>query len=120
MKTKVRKSRLHGRGVFATKKIRKGETVEVCPIILMPKNQEKSLHRTELKNYYFQWDSGRPAIALGNGSLYNHSYFPNAVYNCKMDDSLIITALETIKAGQEITVNYNGNPYCTNKVWFDE
>jgi SET domain-containing protein len=119
MKTKVQNSRLHGRGVFATKKIRKGETIEVCPAIVVPKKKINHIKNTPLADYYFIWDNGDPAIVLGNGSLYNHSYCPNAKYGKYENNTITFTAIETINVGEEITVNYNGEPYCQNKVWFD-
>jgi SET domain-containing protein len=53
------------------------------------------------------------------GSLYNHSYTPNAVY-AKQYDQLIITytALRDIAAGEEILINYNGRPDDLDPLWF--
>ncbi|HNE48113.1 MAG TPA: SET domain-containing protein-lysine N-methyltransferase, partial [Saprospiraceae bacterium] len=61
------------------------------------------------------------AIALGYGSLYNHSYNPNARYEVDFDEEVIrFYTLSTIKAGGEITVNYNGDWQDQNPVWFDK
>ena len=52
------------------------------------------------------------AIALGFGSIYNHSYEPNATYKKKSESKVIdFVAIKGIKKDEEITVNYNyGNP----------
>ena len=53
---------------------------------------------------------GTVALALGYGSLYNHSYRPNARYDDIGQLTKIFTALRDIPPGEEITVNYNGDP----------
>ena len=58
-------------------------------------------------------------LALGFGSLYNHSYRPNARYDDVGPQAKSFTALRDIAPGEEITVNYNGEPGRRKKVWFD-
>ena len=64
-------------------------------------------------------DKKSVAIALGYGSLYNHSYSANATYEKHFDDKLItFKAIADIRRGEEITVNYNyGNPDDKSKLW---
>ena len=50
------------------------------------------------------------ALALGHGSLYNHSFRPNARYDDVGPQTKEFTAMRDIAPGQEITVNYNGEP----------
>lgn len=119
MKIEVRNSKIHGRGVFATKKIRKGELIEVCPVLVVPKEQVPLMNKTVVKDYHFIWDGRKTAIALGYGSIYNHSYDPNARYCDYGDTHFKFRAWRTIHPGEEITVNYNGDPTCRRKVWFD-
>jgi SET domain-containing protein len=108
-----------GRGLFATVPIKKGEIIEQAPIIML-KGEAKALKSSELYNYYFiTEDKESAAIALGFGSLYNHSYSPNATYE-KHFHELIITfrAIKDIAADEEITVNYNyGNPDDKKQLW---
>lgn len=101
-----------GKGVFAKANIVANEVIEVCPIIEVPltdssNHDEKGL----LTNYFFYFGEGL-ALALGFGSLYNHSYEPNATYIKQLDSKTIeFRAIRKIKIGEEITVNYNlGNP----------
>ncbi len=101
-----------GRGIFAAMKIKKGETIEVCPVILL-KDEEPNLRKSELYHYYFVWGN-RPdaAVALGFGSVYNHSDAPNATYKKHIKDKTVeFVALEDIDKNEEITINYNhGDP----------
>lgn len=66
--------------------------------------------------YVFGWGSDSTALALGYGSLYNHSYEPNAE-TLETPDELVITALRTIDEGDEIFINYMGT--AQDGVWFD-
>ena len=110
-----------GRGVFAAKAIKSGGIIETCPVIDLPDKDRQQLKDSELYNYYFLWgkEQNHAAIALGFGSLYNHSYDPNATYVKRIDEGLIdFIALKPIKKDEEITVNYNfGNPNDQSPLW---
>ena len=110
-----------GRGVFAATHIEKGEIIEHCPIIEIQENEAPLLKQSELVNYYFIWgdDKKKVAICLGFGSLYNHSYEPNATYRKLYDEQFIdFVALKKIGRGEEITINYNyGNPDDKSPLW---
>src|SRR4051794_17429842 len=71
----VRRVRGMGRGVFAGRRFRRGEVIEVCPVIFIPRRQERKCRGELLEKYIFHWPDGRhgAAIALGYGSIYNHS-----------------------------------------------
>lgn len=112
-------SPLGGRGMFCAEDITANSVIEICPVVVVPANQMKQLKQTELYNYYFDWIDKAGAIALGYGSLYNHSYTPNAEYEADFEfQTLTIYALEDIPAGSEILFNYNGDPTDKTKVWF--
>ena len=84
--------------------------------------QRSLLDTTVLYNYYFSWgaEANEAALALGFGSLYNHSYSPNAHYVKDLDRRKIdFVAIRNISAGDEITVNYNGDPESLKPLWFD-
>lgn len=110
-----------GRGVFATHEIKKGEVIEVCPVLVMPRHEYKTIKATSLRNYYFMWGTVTCAICFGYGSLYNHSYDANATY-VKNIKQMTITfiALKTIAVGEEITVNYNYGQPSQKKLWISE
>ncbi|MBN1380913.1 MAG: SET domain-containing protein-lysine N-methyltransferase [Deltaproteobacteria bacterium] len=110
-----------GRGVFALRNFRYGEILERSPVIVLSAEHWKICEKTDLHNYAFGWgvSQDQAAIALGVGSLFNHSFDPNAFYRkCLKDEIIEFIALKAIQAGEEITVNYNGSPYGKMPVWF--
>ena len=116
----VKRIKGKGRGVFARRPIRKGEVIETVPMIVMPAEEfENGLAGTVMASYCFAWGKKTVALALGYGSLYHHSYRPNARYDDVGPQTKSFTALRDIPPGEEITVNYNGSPKSRSKVWFD-
>lgn len=103
-----------GRGVFATAPIAAGECIEQCPVIALENPRDRArLRKTGLVNYYFLWGPkrNRAALCLGWGSIYNHSFTPNAQFKKCIDDRRMdFIALRDIAPGEEIFVNYNGDP----------
>ena len=107
----VRRIAGKGRGVFARRAIRAGEEIERVPVIVLPEAIiDEGPADSRLPDYVFTWGRGTLALALGYGSIYNHSYRPNARYDDDGDRTKIFTAIRPIAAGEEITVNYNGDP----------
>lgn len=107
-----------GRGVFAQQLIRQGEIFERAPVIVLPAREWDQLERTVLFNYCYGWGEDF-ALALGVGSLYNHSYQPNAVYTRNFDEQIMeYVALRDINPDEEITINYNCDPHDLDPVWF--
>jgi SET domain-containing protein len=107
-----------GRGVFAQTRLLAGTLIERAPVIVVPAGQWEYMDKTVLFDYYFAWGE-HSAIALGYGSLYNHSYAPNAGYVKKLQEQVIeFFALRDIEAGEEILVNYNGDPADDSPLWF--
>ena len=115
-------SPLGGRGVFTGKHIPNISLIELCPVIVVPEKDVPLIHESHLHDYYFLWgeDEEQCAIALGFGSLYNHSYDPNAEYIIDLEQQTIdFVSIREIQAGEEILVNYNGDPEDQSAVWFD-
>ena len=110
----IQKSAIHGYGGFATRIFSKGETIEECPIIKIPKKLAVSLGL-----YYFNWpaedgdkDSLDYVMPLGMGAVYNHSLTANAGYSYDIQNQLLIfKALKDIDYLEEIFINYG-------KEWF--
>ena len=119
----VAPSELHGQGVFAARNIEAGEIIEICPILLFPRAELDAIRKTMLDDYYFDWgDEGDwYAVCLGYGSLYNHSYTPNAEYGMDFEANTIdFYCIKNIEAGAEILINYNGEADNQTKVWFED
>jgi len=112
-----------GRGVYARGNIKKDEIIENCPIIEVSKHDTSNLKESILVTYFFYFGKNkeRLAVALGFGSIYNHSYKPNAKYKIKHKElSIDFIALSDIKKNEEITFNYKqGNPKNKRPLWFD-
>lgn len=116
----VKDTQKYGRGIFAIRNIQKGEFIEEAPVIVIPiKEWKVMMKKNILSNYVFRWDADK-AIALGFGSLYNHSFTPNARYHTNIENqSIDFYAWEDIQENEEITVNYNGDPMDQSSLWFD-
>ncbi|MBK5291850.1 MAG: SET domain-containing protein-lysine N-methyltransferase [Acidobacteriia bacterium] len=111
-----------GRGIFARRMIRAGETIEEAPVLVFPGSQLEWIDKTIFGDYYFHWgyDEEDGALLLGLCSLCNHSYSPNARFYRKFDAGTIqFTALRDIEFGEEITVNYNEEPDDWKPMWFE-
>jgi SET domain-containing protein len=115
-KVEVRRVRGKGRGVFARRPIETGEVIETCPVLVLPADSVEDVP-AGIGGHVFEW--GRGKLALGYGSLYNHSYRPNARYVDLAGRTKVFTALRDIAAGEEITVNYNGEPGDETPVGFE-
>lgn len=104
MTLEIRNSKNRGRGVFTTKEIQKGIILHKAPVIIEHQNDIGKLNK-----YCFGWTTDKVAIALGFGSLFNHSERPNAFFktvnNTKFPEIHFI-AKKKIKAGQEIFIDY--------------
>jgi len=115
-------SDIDDRGVFSSEAIPKGSIIEICPVIVIPKEETVHIKKTALYNYYFDWkeEDESLAISLGYGSLFNHAYHPNAEYIPDYEAlALRFYAIKDIEVGEEITINYNGDPNDQEIVWFD-
>src|SRR5208337_3673198 len=106
-----------GRGVFARRLIHDGEVIE--RVLVLPVGETRTASGpTRMSGYCFEWGRGTVAVALGYGSLYNHSYQPNARYDDESGQTKVFRAIRDIAPGEEIVVNYNGEPGDKTPVWF--
>lgn len=113
----IRKTVDKGWGVFATQRISKGALIECCPMIVFKLTLLDS--KSGMRDYLWEWGE-RVAIATGYGSLYNHSYYPNAHHAKHLDlKEIHFIAIRDIAPGEEITINYGGYPTCKDTMWFE-
>jgi SET domain-containing protein len=116
-------SKIQGRGVFSLVDIKKGETVERCPLIQMEYRSKYQLDPTIFGYTYARYQEDETSqqhgflmyIATGYGMLYNHQDEPNSLWRFNYPELLgDIVAIKDIKSGEEIFINY-GNCYFNNK-----
>jgi uncharacterized protein len=120
-KIEVSPSPGRGRGVFAIQPIACDELIESCPVILFEPKYRAVLEATPLYNYLYCWshDSNEVVIALGYGSLYNHSDKPNASYHTNLGRNIIdFIATTVIAVGEEITISYLNPSDSPRDLWF--
>ncbi|MBC5763666.1 SET domain-containing protein [Ramlibacter albus] len=108
----VRKSGVHGKGVFALTEIAKGEEIieYVGELISWEEAQDRHPHDPSDPNhtFYFSLDDGNviDAAVGGNAARWiNHSCQPN----CEADEvegRVFIKALRKIKPGEELNYDY--------------
>jgi SET domain-containing protein len=107
-----------GRGVFAKRAYRAAELIEKAPVIPLEAKHWPAIRRTVLADHVFEWGRTRMALALGQGSLYNHSEHPNAHGEPRLRDGVIeFRAARPIEKGEEITIDYRGDE-TERSVWF--
>jgi SET domain-containing protein len=100
-----------GRGVFAAKKFRKGDVIEIAPVLDLghSTNEYDLLDFTNIISYVFQTDDDdgktHSVVGLGYASLYNHSREPNADWRITTN-VFVIKAVQTIDVGDEIYIDY--------------
>ncbi len=111
-----------GRGVYTSVDIPRDTVIEVSPVIVMTRAERKLLDQTLLHDYIFEWgpDKKDCCMALGYVPLYNHSYRSNCEYEMDFGgETISVRAIRFIKAGEEVTINYNGDWNNETRVWFD-
>jgi hypothetical protein len=119
-----------GRGVFALRRYKAGETVEVCEveIIRMPYAELSE----DLKHRVFDWGYlakgageriyGVHALARGNGGIYNDNNPSNMRYEVVPGSDLLrFIAVRDIEIDEELTINYSaigGGHTSDGDTWF--
>jgi len=111
-----------GRGVFTNEPIAAETIIELSPVIVMPMRDRAHLDKTLLHDYIFEWGTQKESccMALGFIPIYNHSYQSNCEYFMDYEEEVVfIKTVRPIAAGEELTINYNGDWNDEKKVWFE-
>ncbi|KZT53134.1 cytidine deaminase-like protein [Calocera cornea HHB12733] len=110
-----------GRGVYATSPLARGTLIEVSPVLLFtPQEWEEHGRHTVLDHYTFIWRiPGQPkpsmALALGLGSMFNHSSRPNVSFNRNIAAQTIeYTTTRDIAPEEELCISYGDSA----RLWF--
>ena len=108
-----------GKGVFAAGEVKKGEIIEIAPILILEFSDFIDTKWNLLFEYYF-WMDDYVVLALGFGSLYNHSKNPNCKYKIdKENKTITFTAAKDIKKDSEILFNYSKSSSKKAPLWFE-
>ena len=97
--------------------------VECSPVIVMSAEERVHLDKTLLHDYIFEWqpeERNECCVALGYLSLYNHSFASNCEYFMDYEtQTMSIRTVREIAAGEELTINYNGDWNDESPLWFE-
>lgn len=110
-----------GRGVYTRQDISRGSVVERSAVLVLSAAERQWIEGTELYNYIFEWGpySKECCVAWGFISMYNHSYKANCEYEMHYGRQWMqVRTVRAIAAGEELTINYNGDWDNESKVWF--
>merc|ERR1711865_464310 len=100
-----------GRGVVAARDIQSGELVEMAHCITIPATQTIDIQSTVLRDYVFAAPNGGCLLALGVGSLFNHSDTPNLeIWMDPSQAQIQFMATGDLKEGTELTIRYTHLP----------
>ncbi|HEY9176040.1 MAG TPA: SET domain-containing protein [Flavipsychrobacter sp.] len=112
-----------GNGVFTQNDLPAGTVVEISPVIVMSAEERKLLDQTLLHDYIFEWapeGENQCCVAQGYIAVYNHSDSANCEHFMHYDsNSISIKTMRDIAAGEELTINYNGEWNNKRPVWFE-
>lgn len=115
-KIELRRSAIHGWGVFAKDDINANEILEESPFLILPINKGES--SSLFIDYRFNFPSGDwkyQVLPQGFACYYNHSEKPNAGWYTDNDNELFVfTTVKLIKKDEEILVYYGDINYWTD------
>lgn len=107
-KINIRRSPIHGWGIFSNDTIKKYEILEESPIIIVQPDELSNPHN--LQRYFASLKDGTISIGLGSAALYNHSPEPNvAWYIDGVNYVQVYYTLRDIEPGEELFSDYG--PY---------
>ncbi len=105
----VRRSSIHGKGVFATMDIPAGTRLIEYKGERISEEDSEFLYTETTHTFLFMLDNNEVIDGSRNGNTarwINHSCEPNCEAN-EEDGRVFIDALDAIQAGDEITIDYN-------------
>jgi hypothetical protein len=105
-------SPMHGRGLFAARKLTSGETLGVYPLLILEMDEVEALKATRLYHYVFFIDEPEPdrmraAVAFGAISMCNHSGDANAAFTVDAaKQTVTLKSRKPISRDEEIFIDY--------------
>ena len=89
--------------MFATRRFARGDVIETCPTVEVADADATG----RLHDYVFtSLRDGDVLLVLGHGMLYNHSPNPNVEYVQDEPSTMTFRALQKVRPGDELTIDY--------------
>jgi len=112
-KTKIKQSKIGGKGLFAISPIKKGEIIGIKWGHIFDKNTLKKI-RGEIGDSYFQISDDFFIGPISKEEIKDSMMFLNHCCepNAGLEGNIVFIALRDIKTGEEITIDY---AMCTNE-----
>jgi SET domain-containing protein len=109
-RVRVKRSRVHGRGVFAAKRFRKGERIiEYTGRRILWSSVPDELDDPRM--YYFGIGDGEwvidPSVGGNEAKWINHSCAPNCEIRETKGGRIFIHAIRSIRPGEELSYDYH-------------
>ncbi len=118
--TKVETFKDMGRGIVSRVNLESsyvGNTVMVCEVLVLSKNDTVVVNLTDLKHYTFKFDDEQDCLVLGHGEIFNHSAEPNVSYRLEdFEDAegnqrrvMVFRLLKPVTKGEQLFIDYNAD-----------
>lgn len=107
-----------GRGIYASQDLKPGTLIDISPVLLLndaeyygggKEGEGKGVEGSCLRGYVFTWRGKEKgfALALGMGSLFNHSIVPNVSFELNRSAYTIqYKTFKSVKEGEELCIFY--------------
>lgn len=102
-----------GRGLKAGMAMSAGEVVMTVPLLIFNERDSRLLGRTMMAHYVFHYQGEQTALALGLGSIFNHSgTYWNTDWRAHPTDPTLYEffLLDDVAEGDELLINYGYEP----------
>jgi SET domain-containing protein len=113
-----------GRGVYAGESISSRTLINISPVLLFPESDEENSTQSKesqyperdiLAHYTYTFGNNTQALALGMGSMFNHSKKNNVGFVIDKQNLLIrYTTVKDIDKDDELCINYG------YRLWFED
>jgi hypothetical protein len=95
-----------GRGVFNAEFIPKNSLIHISPVLVFRGQDTELSQKTILSHYTYNWGTNQ-AVALGLGSMFNHSKTNNVGFIKRKDKEVIeYYTIQDVQPDTELCINY--------------
>ena len=101
-----------GRGLYASYDMRAQMMLFTDELLVLSPEDTKKIDQTDLRYYVYKYNDEKDCLALGHGTLFNHSDNPNIGYKImEYGDREVIAfyTLRPIEAYEQLFIDYNAD-----------